>query len=141
MGMQIRGLVETQQALIAIPLKLNAIKVKVLDRFARRVSEIAKRVTPVDTGALQESIFHGILKSTIDEVIAEVVAGSETVIRGEGRFAMSKKTGLNVSKRSTVEYAEDVEAQAKFMETAFQWANKNIDRELRRAINEVLRGF
>ena len=136
-----RGLIDVQQALRILLLKMMAIRTKTLEVFSRRVRDIAKQVTPVDTGALRESIFNNILKASIDEIVAEVVAGSTTVIRGEGRFVFSTKTGNIASKRPTVEYAESAEAKAKFMETAFQWANKNIDRELRRAVNKVLRDF
>ncbi len=141
MGMVIRGLQSVQQGLYAIELKLIATKTKVLDRFAQKVRDVAKENCAVDTGALQESIYNNLLKTSITEVVKEVIAGSETVIRGEGRFTTSRKTGSSVSKRPTVEYAEAHEAERKFMETAYQWANKNIEREIRRAINYVTREF
>ena len=151
MGMTIRGLHSTQAALNLASIKMNVLRTKLLDRFARKIRDVAKENTPVETGALQESIFNHILKSSAREVIAEVIAGSDTVIRGEGRFTRVKKgpsAGKKASTLPTSEYAEAAEfginsrkGAPLFMETAFRWAKKNINREMGILVRKVLRGL
>lgn len=148
----VRGLTETQNALNAAVLKFNAIKTVALERFAKKVANIAKVNYPssnVDTGALLESIGNRLLKATATEIIEEIFVGSKLVIRGEGRFIRSIKTGKLVSSKATEEYAEFAHQPGNpnalimepVMEQAFQWANANIDSMLRKLINDATKGL
>jgi len=144
----VRGLHETQLALKIAGLKFHTLKVGALKRFGQKVREVARENCPVDTGALRASIHEKLLKESIEETIEAVIAGHEDVIRGEGRYTFSTKEGKMITKKQpTTRYAEFVELginQPKawqYMEQAFQWAESHIDREIRKLLNEALKGL
>lgn len=149
MPILIEGLTETQDYLYAIEMKLNAIKVEWLDRFAQKVADVAREQFHIadtgwggiDTGALLASIGNRLLSATTDEIVEEIFAGSAEVIRGAGRFIYSLKTLNKVSVKSTEDYAEIAEDRGKFMQVAHDWALTECEKELDRLLTKVMSGI
>ena len=137
----VRGLLETQQALNIAGIKFHALKVEVLRKFGQKVREVAKDNVPYDTGALRESIYEQLLLESIMLTVELIGAGHPDISRGVGKFKISTVTGNKVSEVPTERYAHVVEANEKYMQTAFDWANDNIDKTIRSLLNASFRGF
>lgn len=139
---RITGLRETQSRLRATVIKMLAIRNVGVKKFAEQIGFVAKENTPIDTGALRDSIHNTTIKSTPTFMQERIMAGKRTVVRGEGKYVMSKKTGRPVSgKTSTDTYAGVVEDREKFMLTAFHWGKANILRHFNRLVKSAIRNI
>ncbi len=128
---------------------LEIMRQKVFNFLSRAVEEVgqegkreAQKHCPVDTGALKQSIDTGITKVIPQELVeGQVGVGSDIVIRGEGRFEYSRKTGYKVIKQTTKEYAEKVEEKNRFMTTTYEhllgFTPRKVASLLREAIKRI----
>ena len=141
----IRGLEDTKRALDIANIKFHALKVEALKKFGQKVRQIARGALSasdgIDTGALYASIYEKLLVDSIIETIELISAGDKDIFRGKGRFKFSSKSGKIVSEMATERYAHVIENQKKFMQTAFDWADANIERTIRSLLNASLRGM
>ncbi len=144
-AIQITGLRETIHALNKIKRNMPAFLVHATDKYTEQIKNVAKESCPVDTGALQASIHN---KKAVREGVSvkgQVIAGSDAISRGQGKYKVSRKTNKPVSLLATSQYAEVAEERSLnrkgFMRTAVNWADAKAKRAVRVAIETAIRTF
>lgn len=111
----------------------------IVDATAKVVADEAKKLCPVDTGALQQSIEGGITKITPTTVEGMAGAGNERVVRGEGRFDFSKKQQRIVTRQPTSHYAQKVNDRTPFMDSALKRGEDYIKRKMISELQKIVR--
>ena len=122
--------------------KLMVVASKAIETICAAGEKEAKKLCPVDTGALRESVEGGVTEVKPGEsVTGQVGAGTEETARGEGRFEFSIKQQRNVTRQPTKEYAEKVEERTRFMTSTYNYlkdlAPKQIAHLLKQALQRV----
>jgi len=137
--MIVRGLNSVRQAFMATQMKIDATKLKAVDKVALKIRDHArKRSLPKDTGALWESIHTEIESAQPTLIIENIIAGDPNVNRGAGRFIYDKH-GFKASLQPTLKYVEIIESKRGYMSEAYQWGSAKAYDLFAKYVREELR--